>query len=171
MTGAPKNPTRRDSASGARPLWPRCQESLTAAGATPVGYEALEMFRITMGIPAYGKDIRERDLPQETNQTHALHFAKGCYVGQEIVERIRARGNVHQGFTGFLVNGDVPSPGSKAQAGGKEVGEITSAARVPTNSGDSTVALGYLRREAGGPGTEVQIAGASARVSALPFQI
>jgi aminomethyltransferase len=147
------------------------QESLTAAGATPVGYEALEMFRITMGIPAYGKDIRERDLPQETNQTHALHFAKGCYVGQEIVERIRARGNVHRGFTGFLVNGDVPSPGSKAQAGGKEVGEITSAARVPTKSGDSTVALGYLRREAGGPGTEVQIAGASARVSALPFQI
>jgi folate-binding protein YgfZ len=150
---------------------PKLQEALTAAEANPVGYEALEMLRISMGVPAYGKDIRERDLPQETNQSHALHFVKGCYVGQEIVERIRARGAVHRGFAGFLMNGDIPSPGTKVQAGGKDVGEITSAARVPTDSAESTIALGYLRREAGGPGTEVQIGGASARVSELPFQI
>jgi len=150
---------------------PKLQEALTSAGATPVGHEALEIFRISMGVPSYGKDIRERDLPQETNQSHALHFVKGCYVGQEIVERIRARGTVHRGFTGFLMNGDIPSPGTKVQAGGKDVGEITSATRVPTESGESTIALGYLRREAGGPGTEVQIGGASARVSSLPFQI
>jgi len=150
---------------------PKLQEALTSAGATPVGHEALEIFRISMGVPSYGKDIRERDLPQETNQSHALHFVKGCYVGQEIVERIRARGTVHRGFTGFLMNGDIPSPGTKVQAGGKDVGEITSATRVPTESGESTIALGYLRREAGGPGTEVQIGGASALVSSLPFQI
>ena len=66
-----------------------------------MGSEALEMQRIVAGIPLYGVDIRERDLPQETEQMRALNFNKGCYVGQEIVERIRSRGNVHRKFTGF----------------------------------------------------------------------
>ena len=57
------------------------------------------------GIPLYGVDIRERDLPQETEQMRALNFNKGCYVGQEIVERIRSRGNVHRKFTGFVLEG------------------------------------------------------------------
>ena len=71
-------------------------QALLAAGATPVGSEALERLRIADGVPLYGVDIRERDLPQETEQARALNFNKGCYVGQEIVERIRSRGNVHQ---------------------------------------------------------------------------
>jgi folate-binding protein YgfZ len=66
-------------------LW----DDLLMAGATPVGSEALEMQRIVSGVPLYGADIRERDLPQETEQARALNFNKGCYVGQEIVERIR----------------------------------------------------------------------------------
>jgi folate-binding protein YgfZ len=65
------------------------------------GSEALEMQRIVTGVPLYGVDIRERDLPQETEQMRALNFNKGCYVGQEIVERIRSRGNVHRKFTGL----------------------------------------------------------------------
>ncbi len=73
-------------------LW----QALTAAGAKPVGFAALEAFRIAEGIPAYGIDMVERDLPQETSQMRALHFSKGCYLGQEIVERIRSRGNVHR---------------------------------------------------------------------------
>src|SRR5260370_721755 len=78
-------------------------QALLAAGATPVGSEALEMQRITAGIPLYGVDIRERDLPQETEQMRALNFNKGCYVGQEIVERIRSRGNVPRKISGFVV--------------------------------------------------------------------
>jgi len=62
------------------------------AGAQPVGAAAVELLRIASGIPRYGQDIRERDLPQETEQLRALNFTKGCYIGQEIVERIRARG-------------------------------------------------------------------------------
>ena len=84
-----------------RQLW----DALLAAGATPVGSEALELHRIVSGIPRYGVDIRERDLPQETEQARALNFNKGCYVGQEIVERIRSRGAVHRKFTGFLAEG------------------------------------------------------------------
>ena len=99
------------------------------------------------GIPRYGIDIRERDLPQETEQERALNFSKGCYVGQEIVERIRSRGQVRRKFTGFEVNGPLPSPGSKVLVDGKEVGEITSAASLPLSGGERRVALGYIRRE------------------------
>ncbi len=143
--------------------------ALVAAGAAPAGSEALELFRLARGVPRYGVDLRERDLPQETGQQHALNFAKGCYVGQEIVERIHARGNVHRAFVGFEVDGDVPEPGTKVRAADKEVGEITSAARVPFPGGDRTLALGYLRREVADPGTEVTIGEQSATVRALPF--
>jgi folate-binding protein YgfZ len=143
--------------------------ALQAAGATPVGSEVLEIRRIVEGTPLYGVDIRERDLPQETEQTRALNFSKGCYVGQEIVERIHSRGNVHRKFTGFVAEGaDAISAGAKIVAGEKEVGEITSAATLV--SGDRTVALGYIRREIGLPGREVTIGASLATVVQLPME-
>jgi folate-binding protein YgfZ len=152
--------------TNAAALW----DALAAAGATPVGTEALEMWRVAMGVPRYGQDIRERDLPQETEQYRALNFNKGCYVGQEIVERIRSRGQVHRKFAGFEIEGAVPAAGTKLKTGGKEVGEITSAAILPVNGG-RTLALGYVRREAGAPGAVLEAAGASAKVAAqLPFE-
>jgi len=146
-------------------LW----DALVSSGARPAGSDALEMYRIARGVPRYGVDLRERDLPQETGQQHALNFSKGCYIGQEIVERIRARGNVHRTFTGFEVQGNAPQPGTKVRVNDKDIGEITSAARVPFPSGERTIALGYLRREAAGPGSTVQIGDYSAIVQALPF--
>jgi folate-binding protein YgfZ len=127
-----------------KPTW----DALVAAGATTVGTDALELRRISFGIPRYGVDIRERDLPQETGQTRALNFTKGCYLGQEIVERIRSRGAVHREFTAFTVEGALPEPGAKILADEKEAGEITSSAILPLPGGDRSVALGYLRREA-----------------------
>jgi folate-binding protein YgfZ len=126
----------------------KLENELLAAGATLISPAALELHRIARGIPSYGHDIRERDLPQETGQERALHFTKGCYVGQEIVERIRSRGGVHRTFTGFAVDGTLPTPGTKIQSEGKDVGEITSAAALPFASGDKPVALGYIRKEA-----------------------
>jgi len=144
-------------------------EALASAGATPVGAEVLEMWRIADGIPRYGVDIRERDLPQESGQEHALNFKKGCYIGQEIVERIRSRGGVHRRFTGFSFEGPAsPPPGTKIEREGREVGEITSVAILPPGK---AVGLGYLRREAGGPGTTLAVGGAQATVSELPFNI
>jgi len=146
-------------------------QALMAAGAKPVGSEALEMQRIVSGIPLYGVDIRERDLPQETEQMRALNFNKGCYVGQEIVERIRSRGNVHRKFTGFVVEGTVTiAAGDKIVSGEKEVGEITSAAVLKKSSGERTVALGYIRREVGLPGREITIGAAKATVVQLPLE-
>jgi folate-binding protein YgfZ len=143
-------------------------EALATAGATPVGAEALELWRIVAGIPRYGIDIRERDLPQETGQDHALSFTKGCYIGQEIVERIRSRGAVHRRFTGFCFTGQAPPAGTKIERGGRELGEITSVAVLPWGQ---ALGLGYLRREAGGPGATLEIGGAQATVSELPFNI
>lgn len=144
-------------------LW----DAVIAARAKPVGSDALEMYRIVRGVPRYGIDLRERDLAQETGQEHALNFSKGCYIGQEIVERIRARGNVHRTFVGFEVEGEPPQAGTKIRANEKDMGEITSATRLP---GGRTVALGYLRREVAAPGTTVQIGEQSATVRNLPFE-
>jgi len=146
-------------------------EALTRAGAVPVGTEALELWRIASGIPKYGVDIRERDLPQETEQERALNFMKGCYVGQEIVERIRSRGAVHRKFTGFRFTGVLPPPGTKVQAAGKDVGELTSTAAVPTGSGEVPLGLGYIRREAATPGEKVQAGNTEAIVTGLPFDL
>src|SRR6266481_2711373 len=145
-------------------------KGLVRAGARPVGTAAVELLRIAAGIPRYGADIRERDLPQETEQERALNFVKGCYVGQEIVERIRSRGQVRRKFTGFEVPGVLPASGSKIHADGKDVGEITSAASLPWASGDRRVALGYIRREVA-PGKALDAGGSQAFVAALPFAL
>jgi folate-binding protein YgfZ len=145
------------------------EDALTQAGATQVGTAALELLRIAAGIPRYGQDIRERDLPQETEQQRALHFSKGCYIGQEIVERIRSRGNVHRKFTGFEVQGSLPAVGTKLQTNGRDVGEITSAASLPLGGGERLVALGYIRREIATPGKQFQVDSTQLSIAALPF--
>jgi len=151
-------------AKDVKQLW----SALLAAGATPVGFEGLELERIESGVPTYGIDIRERDLPQETEQERALNFNKGCYVGQEIVERIRSRGAVHRKFTGFLLDAPV-APGSKVAANDKDIGEITSVAALP-HAEHRTIALGYIRREIGAPGREVMIGATKATVVQLPLR-
>jgi len=147
----------------------RVSEALMKAGAKPVGNAALGLLRIAAGIPTYGVDIRERDLPQETEQDRALNFSKGCYVGQEIVERIRSRGQVRRKFTGFEIDGQLPAAGSKIQVDGKDVGEITSAASVPVAYGERRVALGYIRREVATPAKQLNAGGSAATVANLPF--
>jgi folate-binding protein YgfZ len=151
-----------------KPLW----DALVKAGARPVGAETLELQRIVAGVPRYGVDIRERDLPQETEQQRALNFNKGCYIGQEIVERIRSRGAVHRKFSGFVIDEAVQIPaGAKIIVGEKEVGEITGAASLQVADAHWTVALGYIRREAGVPGREVSIGTTKANVAQLPIDL
>jgi folate-binding protein YgfZ len=120
---------------------------MESAGAIDLSDEAQEAYRILSGTPRYGTDIRNsdtaKDLPQETAQTHALHFAKGCYLGQEIVERIRSRGQVHRTFTRFTLTGEMPSLPAQLTANDKPAGDITSVVLI----GDTIHALGYIRRE------------------------
>jgi folate-binding protein YgfZ len=122
---------------------------LRTGGATPVGSAALEAFRIAEGIPAYGIDMTERDLPQETSQMRALHFAKGCYLGQEIVERIRSRGNVHRHLRPLELAGPVPPGGTELTLeDGTAAGQITSAAELPLKKGRRVFGLGMMKAEA-----------------------
>jgi aminomethyltransferase len=122
---------------------------LRTAGAIPVGSKSVEAFRIAEGIPAYGVDMVERDLPQETSQIRALSFNKGCYLGQEIVERIRSRGNVHRHLRHLEIEGTLPPIGTELiRDDGAVAGQITSAAGLPLATGDRNFALGMIRGEA-----------------------
>ena len=143
------------------------RSALIAAGAADCDSEAVEAFRILNGIPLYGIDIRDKDLPQETAQTRALSFSKGCYIGQEIVERIRSRGAVHRTFTGFLLEGEVPAAGTVLELDGKPVGEITSAVDISGRK----LALGYIRREALLQKKPLSYAGGVATPVELPFAL
>ncbi len=103
--------------------------------------------RLEHGQPRYGDDITERYIAHETGQLHALHFQKGCYLGQEIVERVRSRGLVTRQLAALSISGEtVPLRGDKILDGEKEVGEVTSAAWSPASN--AVRALAYLRLEA-----------------------
>jgi folate-binding protein YgfZ len=135
---------------------------LKSSSAVRLSADDLEALRILEARPNYGIDIRNneahKDLPQETAQTHALHFAKGCYLGQEIVERIRSRGQIHRTFAAFTLIGDLPSLPAPLEANGKAAGELTSAIRI----GNHIHALGYVRREFLETGAPITYAGGSA---------
>ncbi len=149
----------------AQKIW----DAVTRAGAQPVGTDALELWRVLHGIPQYGQDIRERDLAQETEQQQALCFTKGCYIGQEIVERIRSRGQVHRKFTGFEFEDGLVAPG-KYDVDDRTLAEITTAVSVPLPEGQRNIGLGYIRREAESAG-RIDLSGKKARVADLPFTI
>jgi folate-binding protein YgfZ len=146
--------------------------ALSTAGATHCEDQALNWLRMLEGTPLYGTDIRDRELPQETGQTRALHFAKGCYLGQEIVERIRSRGNVHRTFSGFRLDGELPVAGALLEADGKQVGELTSVAAIPLPDeigGTIQLGLGYVRREALDRGIPIVYSGGAALPVSLPL--
>lgn len=128
----------------------------------PATAEDAEAARIQHGRPRYSIDITTSNLAAETGLSHALHFQKGCYLGQEIVERVRSRGHVNKRLVTLVLDADaVPEHGTKVMADGKEVGEITSG--VITQAGKVTT-LAYVRVPYEKPGSEVDVNGASARV-------
>lgn len=134
---------------------PALWDGLTAAGATGCGWEAVEALRVLEGTPLYGLDIRDRHLPQETAQTRALNFSKGCYLGQEIVERIRSRATVHRTLRQFAMAGPAPFIAAgqtlSLEAEGAQqnpVGELSSAASYDLPEFTGTLALGFIRTEA-----------------------
>jgi tRNA-modifying protein YgfZ len=122
----------------------------------------LRQVRIENGLPRFGEDIRETTLPQESQQLHAVSFQKGCYIGQEIVERIRAQGHVNKKLVRLTIDASAaPLPGTKLTADGKEAGEITSAVRSPQYG---VVALAYVRVPHTEPGAVLDVGGLAARV-------
>jgi len=136
---------------------PQLWQALQAAGASPVGAAAVETLRIVEGIPAYGIDIQSRDLAQETSQTRALHYTKGCYLGQEIVERIRSRGQVHRHLRSLEIqpasDGAMPDVGAEFRMEGsaddsKAAAVLTSVASLQLHGTQRIYALAMVRAEA-----------------------
>jgi aminomethyltransferase len=116
---------------------------LEAAGARPATSDDARLVRIENGKPRYGEDIGETSLPQETQQMHAVSFTKGCYLGQEIVERIRTQGHVNKKLVRLEIDGSEPvEPGARLMVGGQEA-EITSSIYSPHFA--KVIALGYVR--------------------------
>lgn len=123
-------------------------ETLQAAGANPCGLEATETLRVLEAIPLYGVDLNDRDLPQETAQTRALNFSKGCYLGQEIVERIRSRGKVNRQFRQFELRGARPETVPiELRSNDHPVGRITSTASLTSAGLAQVLGLGFIRLE------------------------
>lgn len=121
--------------------------------------------RIEQGRPRYGEEITERYLVHETGLLQAVSFTKGCYLGQEIVERVRSRGQVHKQLRGLEIDAShPPEPGTKVTSNGTEAGEIVSSAYSPALR--KSVAMAYMRTPSAEPGTEVSVDSASATVRA-----
>src|SRR3989442_4939481 len=143
-------------ASAGEFLWNR----LVAAGARPIGFETLEVLRIEAGIPRYGIDMDETHVVTEANLDDAVSFTKGCYVGQEIIARIKYRGHVAKKLTGVIMEQETAlETGARifSQAD-REIGRITSS--VFSLRLKRTVALGYVKYDYLVPGTEVKITSA-----------
>jgi len=148
------------------------REALVRAGAEPVGTDAIEALRIEAGIPWIGIDMDDSTLVLEAELEGAIGFGKGCYLGQEVVERVAARGHVNRYRRGLVAESGPLAPGWRLSAGSREVGRITSAAWSPHLQ--KFVAMGYVWRECAEPGTELAVrdeggARGIARVAALPL--
>lgn len=154
------------AADGARVL-----DAAAAAGARAAGAAALEALRIEAGWPVYGREADDGVLLPELPLLPFVSYTKGCYIGQEVVVRIRDRGHVNRLLRGLVADGDVvPEPGDPVLADGREIGRVTSAAWSPGLK--RPVALAIVRREHE-PGARVAVRRAerelAASVSALPF--
>ena len=148
---------------------------LLARGGRLCGWQALETARIEAGRPRFGADMDETNLAPEALDARAISYAKGCYIGQEVIARIRTYGQVAKSLRRLRLGGggkEAPARGAKLFFGEKEVGSVTSAAWSPALQ--AVIALGYVRREASQEGTELEVRTAGgkipARVADLPVE-
>jgi len=145
-------------------IWQNLHTAVHAQHGTPIGMQALNALRLDAGIPWFPVDFNDSVIPHEAvlEGTH-ISFSKGCYTGQEIVERVRSRGHVNRRRTQLKFSTQAPpAPGTKLRADGAEVGYVTSAAFSP--SAGTAIGMAYVRREHNSPGSTVEFDGGTAIV-------
>lgn len=147
-------------------------QRLDQLGAAWVGERAQNVLRIEAGIPRYGVDFGEDTLLLEVGLENSYSFTKGCYLGQEVVERIRSRGHVNKKLCGLLLDGTTPAHAGEAiLAGDNEVGKITSS--VASLALNRPIALGYIHKDFWSPETSLAVRHESSSIAAkltpLPF--
>ena len=148
--------------------WQRCRDDGRAVVA---GTAAFDVLRIESGVPWHGRDVTAETLALEAPYEAAISFRKGCYLGQEVMERVTARGHVNRKLVGVEITADVAPPaGARLFAADREVGWVTSARRSWRL--DRVVGLAYVRREYLAPGSLLALGaadGVPVTVRALPF--
>jgi folate-binding protein YgfZ len=145
-------------------LWKNLRASVHALHGAPVGMKTLDALRLEAGIPWFPADFNEGMIPHEAGveNTH-ISYTKGCYTGQEIVERVRSRGHVNRRRVQLKFSSAAPpQSGTKLRAGGADVGFITSAAFSP--AAGTAIGMGYSRREHNSAGSVVEFDGGTAEV-------
>ncbi len=152
------------------PAWAALAAAVNQRGGAPIGYRALNMLRLEAGVPWFGVDFDDTHIPHEAGLEHThISYTKGCYTGQEIVERVRSRGHVNRRRTAFRFStAQAPPAGAKiTAAGGAEAGSLTSAAFSPLAG--KAIGMGYLRREYSQPGSQLLCEGLPAEIITLPL--
>jgi len=137
-------------------LWQILLEAVRKHGGGPMGYSALSGLRLSQGVPWFGYDFGEKQIPHEAGlEDSHISYTKGCYTGQEIVERVRSRGQVNRKRVQLLFSGEaIPESGAMLTLDMKEVGAVTRAARIWDP--EMVIGMGYVRREATTPGTTLK---------------
>lgn len=148
-------------------------QTLVQAGATAIDNDAWNVLRVEAGVPLYGVDIDETTTMPEIGEK-GISYNKGCYIGQEVVARVKYLGHVNRRFVGLVLSGnEVPHAKAPIYRGAKEVGAVTSSVLSPGL--DRVIALGFVGRNSYEAGTEVEIAGEGKRFPAqvvdLPFKV
>jgi aminomethyltransferase len=150
-------------------LWRLLVEAAERHGGGAAGYAAVNVLRLEAGVGWFGTDFDDRMIPHEAGleQSH-ISYPKGCYTGQEIVERVRSRGHANRRRMGLAFSGEgMPEAGAKLTAEGKEAGWVTSAAFSP--AAGRAIGMGYLRREFHAPDSRLRWERGEAEVIALPL--
>jgi len=145
-------------------LWDNLLELVRLRGGQPIGMKTLESLRLEAGIPFYPADFNDTVIPHEAavEGTH-ISFSKGCYTGQEIVERVRSRGQVNRLRVKLKFSTPEPPPfATRLSAEGKELGLVTSSAYSP--KAGTAIGIGYSRREHNAPGAILDYDGGTAEV-------
>ena len=166
------------AAEGLESLWERLVSEGAQFNVQPVGWNALESLRIEAGVPRYGTELTDSVIPLEAELEYAIDFEKGCYIGQEIVARMKYRGHPNRLLRGIEINGDPKTPecpeiyqDAPVYSSDKEVGWITSFTFAPTLG--KPIAMAYVRMAVTEAGSRVQIQTSEGRVDGtvvlLPF--
>jgi folate-binding protein YgfZ len=149
-------------------LWKILDEAVRREGGGPVGYRALNAVRLESGTPWFGYDFGEKQIPHEAGlQDSHISYTKGCYTGQEIVERVRSRGHVNRLRVSLKFDAaGGPTANTALLADGKEVGYVTRSGFSPALN--AWIGMGYVRREKSRVGTELAIPEGRATVVEAP---
>lgn len=149
-------------------LWKVLGEAVSARNGGPIGYETLNVLRLEAGIRWFGYDFDDKQIPHEAGLEHShISYTKGCYTGQEIVERVRSRGHVNRKLVGLKFSTvEPPASGTPLLAGDAEVGRVTRSGYSPALGG--AIAMGYVRRENNSVGSELSAGGTGTTVIELP---